>query len=104
MTDKQKPFSYQLDGPTFIPSDYDNHLQRYLSSMETQYFDTEACKRILSENDVLLYEVYEIHRPEVAGELLNGISIVHPGKVGNEYFMTKGHFHTVLVLQRKVAL
>jgi glucose-6-phosphate isomerase len=28
--------------------------------------------------------------------LLHGISIVHPGKVGDEYFMTKGHFHTVL--------
>jgi glucose-6-phosphate isomerase len=27
---------------------------------------------------------------------MNGISIVHPGKVGEEYFMTKGHFHTVL--------
>jgi glucose-6-phosphate isomerase, archaeal len=28
--------------------------------------------------------------------LLSGISIVHPGKVGNEFFMTKGHFHAVL--------
>jgi glucose-6-phosphate isomerase len=25
-----------------------------------------------------------------------GISIVHPGKVGKEFFMTKGHFHSVL--------
>jgi len=32
----------------------------------------------------------------VAGELLFGVSIVHPGKVGNEFYMTKGHFHTVL--------
>ncbi|MCX6347731.1 MAG: glucose-6-phosphate isomerase, partial [Actinobacteria bacterium] len=30
------------------------------------------------------------------GELLQGMSIVHPGKVGNEYFMTKGHFHSIL--------
>lgn len=32
----------------------------------------------------------------VAGELLMGISIVHPGKIGREYFMTKGHFHTII--------
>ncbi|MBK7218281.1 MAG: hypothetical protein IPH95_14815 [Candidatus Promineofilum sp.] len=32
----------------------------------------------------------------MAGEVLHGISIVHPGQVGDEYFMTKGHFHTVL--------
>jgi glucose-6-phosphate isomerase len=44
----------------------------------------------------VLYEVYELQRPELAGELLHGISIVHPGKVGAEYAMTKGHFHMVL--------
>jgi glucose-6-phosphate isomerase len=45
---------------------------------------------------VVLYEVYELERPEMAGELLHGISIVHPGVVGEEYFMTKGHFHAEL--------
>ena len=56
----------------------------------------ERLRRMLAEEDTLLYEVYEIKRPEVAGELLLGISIVHPGKVGAEFFMTKGHFHSVL--------
>jgi glucose-6-phosphate isomerase len=51
---------------------------------------------MLVEEDRVLYQVYEIKRPEVAGELLHGVSIVHPGKVGDEYYMTKGHFHTVL--------
>ena len=43
-----------------------------------------------------MYEVYEILRPPVAGELLHGVSVVHPGKIGAEYHMTKGHFHAVL--------
>ena len=30
------------------------------------------------------------------GELLQGISIVHPGKGRDDIFMTKGHFHAVL--------
>ena len=51
---------------------------------------------MLSADDQIIYEVYEIKRPEVEGELLMGISIVHPGKVGREFFMTKGHFHSVL--------
>lgn len=34
--------------------------------------------------------------PSQRGELMHGISIVHPGKVGAEYFMIKGHFPTVL--------
>ena len=93
---KTDPFSFDLEAPNHIPSEYDNHIKRYLSNMAGQYQDEEAHGRMLKEEDTLLYEVYEIKRPEVAGEILHGISIIHPGMVGNEYFMTKGHFHTVL--------
>jgi glucose-6-phosphate isomerase len=52
---------------------------------------------MLSRGDSVLYEVYEATRPAEIGELMSGLSVVHPGKVGNEYFMTKGHFHTELM-------
>ena len=82
--------------PDIIPTKADNHIERRLSALRGQFLDQEAYERMLSADDQLLYEVYEIKRPEVAGELLLGISIVHPGKVGREFFMTKGHFHTVI--------
>jgi glucose-6-phosphate isomerase len=91
-----KPNSFELKGPEFIPSQSDNHIIRKLSSMVGQYLNVEAFQVMLENGDPVLYEVYEIRCPEVAGELSHGISIVHPGKVGQEYFMTKGHFHTVL--------
>ena len=90
------PFTFEITLPQGIPTVYDNHITRSLSSMRGQYADQQAYDAQLAQEDVLLYEVYEIHRPESSGELLNGISIVHPGKVGDEYFMTKGHFHAVL--------
>lgn len=90
------PFSFLIQRPDYIPSTYDNHIQRRLSKMRGQYLDQDAFQELLAEEDRILYEVYELKRPEVAGEILHGISIVHPGKVGDEYFMTKGHFHTVL--------
>lgn len=93
---KIAPYTFGLAGPDFVPSEYDNHLTRRLTSMQGQYLDRATYERMLAEEDRLLYEVYELKRPEVAGELLHGISIVHPGKVGDEYYMTKGHFHTVL--------
>ena len=92
---KTIPFSFNLTGPDFIPSEYDNHIQRYLSKMEGQYLDTSAYNQLLAEEDRLLYQVYEIRRPEIEGELLHGVSILHPGKIGDEYHMTKGHFHNV---------
>jgi len=34
--------------------------------------------------------------PETSGDVAYGTSITYPGKIGDEYYMTKGHFHTVL--------
>jgi glucose-6-phosphate isomerase len=93
---KTIPFGFDLASPAFIPSAYDHHIRRHLSAMKGQYLDSAAFDSAMTEGDRLLYEVYELRRPEIAGELLHGISIVHPGKVGDEYHMTKGHYHAVL--------
>ena len=90
------PYTFELNAPGFIPSRFDNHIKRTLTSMKGQYHDAAAYEAMLAEDDGLLYEVYELARPHESGEVLHGISIVHPGKVGDEYYMTKGHFHTVL--------
>ena len=92
-----QPFTFDiLQTGEMILSAYDNHILRRLSAMQGQYLDQQAYQALLAEGDQLLYEVYEVTRPQVAGELLQGISIVHPGQVGDEFSMTKGHFHSVL--------
>jgi glucose-6-phosphate isomerase, archaeal len=90
------PFTYDLVLPQARLSKFDNHIVRRLSSMRGQFADQKAFSTLMDKEDLVLYEVFDIQRPEKAGELLHGISIVHPGKVGDEYYMTKGHFHTVL--------
>jgi glucose-6-phosphate isomerase len=70
--------------------------KRHLSKMKGMYADDIAFQQLVSEGDPLLYEFYELELPASSGELLFGTSIVYPGKVGNEYYMTKGHFHTSL--------
>ncbi len=90
------PFTFTLPMPDVIPSRVDNHIERRLSALRGQFLDQETYNKMLSARDQLIYEVYEIKRPEVEGEILMGISIVHPGKVGQEFFMTKGHYHSVL--------
>ena len=92
---QDRPFSFNLF-PAGIPTRCDNHIIRNLSSMKGQYADAGAFQALLAQADTVHYEVYEIRRPEASGELLQGVSVVHPGKVGDEYFMTKGHFHAVL--------
>jgi len=90
------PFDFLIRWPECLPSHFDRHLQRRLSDLRGQFLDAQAYEQLLAAEDRLIYEVYEFRRPETAGELLFGLSIVHPGQVGREFFMTKGHFHTVL--------
>jgi glucose-6-phosphate isomerase, archaeal len=89
------PIQFDLLDPDFIPSRYDKHIIRKLSDMNGQYLDKQTYKDMLSKEDSILYQVFVINRPEVAGELIHGISIVNPGKIGDEFYMTKGHFHTI---------
>jgi glucose-6-phosphate isomerase len=91
-----KPFSTKLDARSGVLKGAHNHLKRTLTSMKGQYLDQDAYQRMLAREDTLLYEVYEVKVAEAPGELWHGTSIVHAGRVGDEYFMTKGHFHTVL--------
>lgn len=93
---REQPYTFEVSVEDRILSDYDNHIVRRLSAMKGQFLDTQAYERLLEQEDIVLYEVYELERPEVPGELRHGLSIVHPGKVGEEFFMTKGHFHEVL--------
>lgn len=70
---------------------------RQLSRMKGMYYDEQAFdEKVAKENDPLIYEFYELEVPQTEGDILFGTSIVYPGKVGNEYYMTKGHFHTIL--------
>ena len=71
-------------------------IQRRLSNMKGMYADETAYARLVGESDPIVYEFHDLGLPERDGAIAFGTSITHPGKVGEEYFMTKGHFHTIL--------
>lgn len=101
MTDKQRgtgtlPFTEFFDLKTGL-STTSASTKRQLSRMKGMYADEAAFDaKVKAEGDPLVYEFYELTLPEHPGELLFGTSILYPGKVGDEYHMTKGHFHTIL--------
>ena len=70
--------------------------KRYLSQMKDMFYDVAAAEEILKTEDPLIYEFYELGFPEREGDLALGTTIHYPGLVGEEYYMTKGHFHTKL--------
>lgn len=93
--DWDKSFLVDFDPVTGL-SKTANSTKRHLSQMQDMYADVEAAKKMVAEGDPVVYEFYEMGAPELAGDLAFGTSITYPGKVNGEYFMTKGHFHTIL--------
>jgi glucose-6-phosphate isomerase len=91
-----KPRSFDIQRFDLDASDFDHNYTRRLSEMEGYFVDEQAYEQTLAEGDLELYHVYEVQRPARPGELRHGLSIVRPGKIGDEYFMTKGHFHQEL--------
>lgn len=43
--------------------------------------------------DTIVYDVEMFDSPGMDGELYVGVTHLYPGSVGNECFMTRGHFH-----------
>lgn len=70
--------------------------KRCLSDMKGMFADDAAFEAAYKQDNALVYEFHGMPVPEHEGDLAYGCSIVYPGKVGNEYYMTKGHFHTIL--------
>lgn len=66
---------------------------RQLKHMQGLYGDQEAFAAMDPETKVYEVDMHVAEQEGKEGGLFFGTSYIHPGKVGNEYFMTKGHFH-----------
>jgi len=93
-----RPFTIDFDLVTGLcASGKAKPTHRFVSNMISQFHDRAAAEEIVKNGDMPIYDFFELGQiPETAGDLKFGTSIVFPGKVGDEYFMTKGHFHTIL--------
>jgi glucose-6-phosphate isomerase, archaeal len=67
---------------------------RRLSDMIGAYADQEAARSLLAHaDDPVIYTGYDASVPPEAGHLTFRTTIIMPGTIGSEYFMTKGHHH-----------
>ena len=71
-------------------------IRRTLSGMKGMFRDAAALDAALAQEDSLVYELYDMAVPDSEKDVAYGTSITYPGKIGDEYYMTKGHFHTVI--------
>lgn len=61
--------------------------------MKGMYLDDDTLQKLILQGDPLIYRVREVKIPQEEGHIPYSSTVIYPGKVGEEYFMTKGHFH-----------
>ncbi len=67
--------------------------KRHLSDLRGCFADATAYQAACAAGNPLVYTVAAVEPGHGEGDLHYGIGLIMPGKIGNEYYMTKGHFH-----------
>jgi glucose-6-phosphate isomerase len=90
------PFAIDIDLQNGSMPGATNHLVRRACDMRGYYLDGSALERLIAEkDDPVHYEVFEVPVPLEYGHLMYCMSVLQPGRIGDECFMTKGHYHTI---------
>ncbi|MCU1437040.1 MAG: hypothetical protein JWP66_127 [Naasia sp.] len=69
-------------------------VERRLSDLEGCFVDAAALDATLAEGDPVVYTVSALEPGSGDGDLHLGLGVLMPGRVGDEFFLTKGHYHS----------
>ncbi len=70
------------------------HYEKRFSDLAGLYADAAAFEALVPKlGSEVVYEVWEHKQSSAAGDLIFGTSVMKPGRVGDEFFVTRGHQH-----------
>lgn len=90
MSETLDPFTALMDMDLGILRPEREVVTRRLSDIRPHFLDGNA-----DPDDPLVYTVYALPVPPTGNNLQCSTTVIEPGMVGSEYFMTKGHFHAI---------
>jgi glucose-6-phosphate isomerase len=90
-----EPFALLLDAASGRLDPHTTRIQRRASDLRGAFADAAALDRLIEAGDPPLYEVLQYDVPEETGQLICCTTVLQPGTVGDEYYMTRGHYHAV---------
>lgn len=67
-----------------------------LAQLDGLYEDTAAFTAARADDrERTVYEVTEFRPSDWAGDLIHGVTRMAPGRIGREFFLTRGHIHAI---------
>lgn len=87
------PISVQFDFAAGEFSPQEKSVERKVSNLSMMFQNKVAAEKMIKAGDPLVYEIFYYGFKTSVSDMALGTTRIQPGKVGDEYFMTKGHFH-----------
>jgi glucose-6-phosphate isomerase len=87
------PFATELDAPTGAMNPHELVVERRLSELLDAFSDVDAARALAEDGDPVVYRAFEAAVPHEETHLVYRTTVIEPGDVGGEFFMTKGHHH-----------
>lgn len=72
-----------------------NRYEKRLSELDGLYADAAAFGAALGQGDRVVYAVEDFRPSGASGDICFGVTHMQPGRIGAEFFMTRGHIHAV---------
>lgn len=72
-----------------------NRYEKRLSELAGLYADDAAFSAALGQGDRVVYAVEDVRPSGASGDICFGVTHMQPGRIGAEFFMTRGHIHAV---------
>jgi glucose-6-phosphate isomerase len=96
LRDHFEPVGCQVDLETGSLVNGTGRYAKYFRDLDGLYADSAAFAGMQAEwADRVVYDVAEFRPREAAGDLIFGVTRMMPGKVGDEFFLTRGHIHRI---------
>jgi glucose-6-phosphate isomerase len=88
------PASCRVDLDRGILHGATGRYEKRLADLKGIYQDAAAFDRLVqSSGNPVVYEVTEFRPSAASGDLIFGLTRMVPGRVGREFFLTRGHIH-----------
>ena len=90
----EEPIAYALDLTQGRLNAAPGRYEKRLRDLDGLYADTAAfAAEVAVGGDAVVYEVTDVRPPVVEGGMIFGVTHMAPGRIGREFYMTRGHIH-----------
>ena len=90
----QTPTSHAIDPSTGRMQNPTGQYAKCIADLGGIYLDEEAFRQEVGKDPArIVYTVFESRPEQARGDLIFGTTFMEPGRIGDEFYVTRGHIH-----------